>query len=263
MYEKVLVKGYHYNVRKLRYLTVVFALLLSLAIYIGYSSVYIRKYENMDLTGYQEIINYPDGTAMVSYSIPSLHSLSALDIINNKSILEKYVDIEDTGYNDLSLFMLILPWILCAVVLWFLFVNRNTTLTVTDKRIHGKLMFSKPFDLPLHSVASVSTCLLKGVTVTSTAGKTHFFLVRNNKEVQTVISKLLEEKRPHTPKSTASTATLDAVDQLRKYKALLDDGIITAEEFEAKKKQLLGIDMQNTAEEDDPKAVSLWKNPNR
>ena len=30
-------------------------------------------------------------------------------------------------------------------------------------------------------------------------------------------------------------------DELRKYKALLDDGIITQEEFEAKKKQILGL----------------------
>ena len=30
-------------------------------------------------------------------------------------------------------------------------------------------------------------------------------------------------------------------DEIRKYKALLDDGIITQEEFETKKKQLLGI----------------------
>ena len=30
-------------------------------------------------------------------------------------------------------------------------------------------------------------------------------------------------------------------DEIRKYKGLLDDGIITQEEFEAKKKQLLGL----------------------
>ncbi|WP_435583671.1 SHOCT domain-containing protein [Lactobacillus crispatus] len=30
-------------------------------------------------------------------------------------------------------------------------------------------------------------------------------------------------------------------DQLRKYKKLADDGIITQDEFEAKKKQLLGL----------------------
>ena len=34
---------------------------------------------------------------------------------------------------------------------------------------------------------------------------------------------------------------VDQVEELRRYKALLDEGVITQEEFEAKKKQLLGI----------------------
>ncbi len=40
--------------------------------------------------------------------------------------------------------------------------------------------------------------------------------------------------------STAETGT-DSADEIRKYKELCDDGIITEEEFEAKKKQLLGL----------------------
>lgn len=39
-----------------------------------------------------------------------------------------------------------------------------------------------------------------------------------------------------------STNTTDVATELRKYKQLLDDNIITQEEFEAKKKQLLGLD---------------------
>ena len=36
-------------------------------------------------------------------------------------------------------------------------------------------------------------------------------------------------------------ATISPYDELRKYKILLDDGVITQEEFEAKKKQLIGL----------------------
>lgn len=39
----------------------------------------------------------------------------------------------------------------------------------------------------------------------------------------------------------AAAPVADAADEIRKFKALLDDGIITEEEFQAKKKQLLGI----------------------
>lgn len=39
----------------------------------------------------------------------------------------------------------------------------------------------------------------------------------------------------------APSAPLSGADEIRKYKALLDDGIISQEEFEAKKHQLLGL----------------------
>jgi hypothetical protein len=41
--------------------------------------------------------------------------------------------------------------------------------------------------------------------------------------------------------SAAAPAAPDTVTELRRYKALMEEGILTAEEFEAKKKQLLGI----------------------
>jgi len=41
--------------------------------------------------------------------------------------------------------------------------------------------------------------------------------------------------------STSSSAATSVADDLKKFKELLDDGIITQEEFDAKKKQLLGL----------------------
>ena len=45
---------------------------------------------------------------------------------------------------------------------------------------------------------------------------------------------------PSTPAQSASAANV-GMDDLKKLKELLDDGIITNEEFEAKKKQILGL----------------------
>lgn len=50
---------------------------------------------------------------------------------------------------------------------------------------------------------------------------------------------LIESKRIANEPST--TKTLSAADEIIKYKDLLDAGILTQEEFDAKKKQLLGI----------------------
>ena len=41
--------------------------------------------------------------------------------------------------------------------------------------------------------------------------------------------------------NNSATQPLDTADQLKKFKELLDNGIITQEEFDAKKKQLLGL----------------------
>lgn len=41
--------------------------------------------------------------------------------------------------------------------------------------------------------------------------------------------------------STAPSDSNESIDDIRKYKALLDEGIISQAEFEAKKKQLLGL----------------------
>jgi len=40
---------------------------------------------------------------------------------------------------------------------------------------------------------------------------------------------------------TASAPPVDAIEEIKKYKALMEDGVITQQEFDAKKKQLLGI----------------------
>ena len=46
---------------------------------------------------------------------------------------------------------------------------------------------------------------------------------------------------PDEPEQSAPAPVADAPTEIRKFKALLDDGIITEEEFQAKKKQLLGL----------------------
>ncbi len=48
-------------------------------------------------------------------------------------------------------------------------------------------------------------------------------------------------KQKNKAASAPASVNTSAADELRKYKQLLDDGIITQEEFNAKKKQLLGL----------------------
>lgn len=51
----------------------------------------------------------------------------------------------------------------------------------------------------------------------------------------------IENYRNRKSASNSKSRGISSADEIKKYKALLDDGVITQKEFEAKKKQLLGL----------------------
>jgi len=55
------------------------------------------------------------------------------------------------------------------------------------------------------------------------------------------IKKAYDHYHETLKKSVPTENSTSSTDELRKYKELLDDGIITQEDFDAKKKQLLGL----------------------
>ena len=120
---------------------------------------------------------------------------------------------------------------------------RSYEMTVTDKRIYGKVAWGKRVDLPVDSVSAVSTSSMKGLAVATSSGKIAFKLIKNYEAIHAEISKLIIERqkaKAETPSANNVPAASNA-DELKKYKDLLDSGIITQEEFDAKKKQLLGL----------------------
>ena len=66
--------------------------------------------------------------------------------------------------------------------------------------------------------------------------------VEHSKEIRDLINlKSIESYRQKSNISLSSNSNISNADEIRKYKSLLDDGIITEEEFQAKKKELLGL----------------------
>lgn len=68
-------------------------------------------------------------------------------------------------------------------------------------------------------------------------------MIANRYKMHNEISKMLIE-RQHLKKDFSENKVENNIseeDELRKYKALFDDGIITQDEFEKKKKQLLKL----------------------
>lgn len=134
--------------------------------------------------------------------------------------------------------------ILISRFVWYAY--GKSELTVTDKRVYGKAMFGKRVDIPLDSISAVGTSsLLKGVSVSSSSGRLVFTGIENKDEIHQAISELLLERQAKN-KSNQQTIVKQEVsqsnaDELKKYKDLLDSGIISQDEFDAKKKQLLNL----------------------
>ena len=70
--------------------------------------------------------------------------------------------------------------------------------------------------------------------------KRNGILYRSCKETALKILSLLDQITS-SPEHQSLDTSASSADEIMKFKKLLDDGIITAEEFEAKKRQLLGL----------------------
>ena len=152
------------------------------------------------------------------------------------------------GYNINSEIFYILHWSLAGAagivyLIWFL--CSKYSLTVTDKNVYGKNCFGKKVTLPLHMISAYATRkFLATVIITTMSGKIKFLCQGNYNEIARVLKKLLNERQKNTEiqeslQSRQSNA--NSLDDLVKLKTLLDSGIITQEEFDVKKKELLKL----------------------
>mgnify|MGYP003411848244 FL=1 len=129
------------------------------------------------------------------------------------------------------------------IVLWL--YGLRTEITVSNKRIYGRNGMGKQVDLPLDSISSVRTSSNKGIKVSSYSGNIKFPFLRSQKEVYEAICGLLVDRQsmpvaPVVPQKESASSVSNA-DEIKKYKELLDLGIITQEEFDVKKKQYLDL----------------------
>lgn len=136
-----------------------------------------------------------------------------------------------------------LPILVLALI--FYFSSSKVNLTVTNKRVYGTAIFGKRVDLPLDMISAVSTSFFKGIGVSTASGVIRFFMIKNNLDIHKSISDLLikrqDKKEEPVKEVIKEKANSSAADELKKYKELLDDGAITKEEYDAKKKELLNL----------------------
>lgn len=161
-------------------------------------------------------------------------------------VVERYgenANVMKVAMHDYRMPFLLVLAVSAVIALLFFLKFHKTELVVTDKRVYGKTSFGKRVDLPLDSISAVGTSLLKTIAVTTASGAIKFSLIANRDEVHEKITGLLVNRQGKDKPSEIKVekpANNDPAD-LKKYKDLLDSGVITQEEFDAKKKQILGL----------------------
>lgn len=84
-----------------------------------------------------------------------------------------------------------------VALLAFVFISlkmNKSAVTVTNKRIIGFTDFGKQVDLPLSQVSSLGNVGSSGIQVSTSSGKTKFYLIQNRDEVYNAISKAMSDR---------------------------------------------------------------------
>ena len=247
MEEKILIKSEKYNVKKVFIVMIILGIVISLLASFYFISRKMNKYN--DIYFDNNVHHHSSSCYKYSYEDDYYDDLREgglqtykmdCPVIVYGSAFSYAID----GFLRGQVYLCIIPAIAFTLLGLLIFLwLRSYELTVTDKRIYGKVAWGKRVDLPVDSVSATSTIrLLKGVSVSTSSGRISFRVIKNADEIYKIMNELLiARQQDKTNKTIPSSPRTDEADQLKKYKELLDLGIITQEEFDTKKKQLLGL----------------------
>ena len=244
MDEKVLIKSEQFNVKKLFKILMTIGIILSILMPIVSFSQELQIYDS-EYADYGETETYflhqENGCDLYEWHLDEGEKCWECEQYEKGKFAYA---VEYTFYMTNILSFLVpfagLSLIGGLIYLWL----RSYELTITDKRIYGKVAWGKRVDLPVDSVSATATIsLFKGVSISTSSGKISFLAIKNAAEIYKVVSGLLIERQQEKskPAPIIEAPKSDEADQIKKYKELLDSGVITQEEFDAKKKQLLGL----------------------
>ena len=120
---------------------------------------------------------------------------------------------------------------------------RNGLFIATDKQVffYCKKSFGYETEtFPFSNISSIETgkgAMGHKLSIIASGNRAEMSMINTGQ-----FAELVEYVRSKIGKTSApAETTVDTTDELRKYKALMDDGIISEVDFESKKKQLLGI----------------------
>ncbi|MCI7234266.1 MAG: SHOCT domain-containing protein [Oscillospiraceae bacterium] len=142
--------------------------------------------------------------------------------------------------------------IILGIRLYFQDMAKASSLELYSDRIQGRLRLKghiSDINIPIDKIdsifvqESVFDRMRSGKTIClrSVTGAIQFICVQNADEFVNAVNESISKNKSVPQNTVTTTASSSTTDELKKYKELLDSGVITQEEFDAKKKQLLGI----------------------
>lgn len=143
-------------------------------------------------------------------------------------------------------YMIIVGLIAAIIGILMKVKTEKCEITVTNQMIMGKLPHGKEVSIPMNQITAINPSSFNGISIASIGNVSNFHCLENRDEVMKAISYLLANPQQATTNATQSTAgaTIESTgeaEQLKRLKELLDAGVLTQEEFDAKKKQILGL----------------------
>lgn len=141
--------------------------------------------------------------------------------------------------RDEIMFFLVGLVVFAALAVVFFFWMSGCSITITNKRVYGTGAFKKRVDLPLDMISAVGSGAFKSIAVATSSGKIKFWFVKNRDEIFETVSKCLIGRQQKSMDANHLLRFESEADELKKYKELLDAGVITQEEFDAKKRKII------------------------
>lgn len=171
--------------------------------------------------------------------LAELMNITGYECYNGSEYFEYIGYIDYARGNTVLLFIAwaLLAFCLLCVHLWYL-ADQKKQIVIDGNKLICKNGNRTVKEFLVNDVKSVEFAAKKGIKICGTSINYRINLVENREEIKSAIIDTLST----ISRETATAQSQDnSADSIAKFKELLDSGVITQEEFDAKKKQLLGL----------------------
>ena len=193
------------------------------------------KYDASDVRESESALRGSFAKVMEAGGYDRYNSYSIMDWFKYTNPIEYY-----TGYYATKTLPILLYIFVLFSIIFTLLVNREAKkeLVVYNSSVLCKYNSKKAKQIVFEDISNVDF----GKNSLKLIGTGIKFKISNLTNAEDIKSVILEKKTSTQKDAVASvSASVSSADELKKYKDLLDTGVISQEEFDVKKKQILGL----------------------